>query len=144
LAEGRPDLYERAISNPPGARDAKVVNGAAWRGAEIPAINGHGTARALVGFYDLLTAGRILSRDLVAEATRSQRFGPDLVFGGDRSWGLGFGVDESGFGMAGLGSSYAGVSTDGGYAVAFLTGSMGTQERVYGLEEALRRCLGLS
>jgi len=29
----------------------EVVNGAAWRAAEIPAINGHGTARAVAGFY---------------------------------------------------------------------------------------------
>jgi CubicO group peptidase (beta-lactamase class C family) len=143
-ASGRPELYERAIGNPPGALDGRVVNGADWRAAEIPAINGQGTARALVGFYDALTAGRILTRDLVAEATRSQRYGPDLVFGGEKAWGLGFGVDDTGFGMGGLGGNWAGVSGDGGYALAFVTGSMGTHERVDALEEALRRCLGLS
>jgi CubicO group peptidase (beta-lactamase class C family) len=143
-AAGRPELYQMAIGNPPGAQDPTVVNGADWRAAEIPAVNGHGTARALVGFYDALLSGRILSRDLLGEATRSQRFGPDLVFGGEKSWGLGFGVDDGGFGMAGLGGSYAGVSVDGGYALAFLTGSMGTHDRVDELEEALRRCLGLS
>lgn len=141
---GRPELYERAVSNPPGARDARVVNGSKWRAAEIPAINGHGTARALVGFYDSLTAGQILSRDLVAEATRPQRSGPDLVFGGEKSWGLGFAIEDTGFGMGGLGGSYAGISVDGGYALAFVTGSMGDHDRVDGLEAALRRCLGLS
>ena len=143
-ASGRPELYERAIGNPPGALDGRVVNGADWRAAEIPAINGHGTARALVGFYDALTGGRILSRDLVAEATRSQQYGPDLVFGGEKSWGLGFGVDDTEFGMGGLGGNWAGVSMDGGYAMAFVTGSMGTHDRVNALEEALRRSLGLS
>jgi CubicO group peptidase (beta-lactamase class C family) len=143
-ASGRPELYERAIANPPGALDGRVVNGADWRAAEIPAINGQGTARALVGFYDALTAGRVLSRDLLAESTRSQHHGPDLVFGGERSWGLGFAVEEAGFGMGGLGGNYAGVSVDGGYALAFVTGSMGTHDRVDALEEALRRCLGLS
>jgi CubicO group peptidase (beta-lactamase class C family) len=140
----RPELYERAMTNPPGALDAAVVNSADWRAAEIPAVNGHGTAGSLVGFYDALLAGRILSRDLVAEATRPQSSGPDLVMGADVSWGLGFRVEAAGFGMGGLGGNYAGVSLDGGYALAFVTGSMGTHDRVEALEEALRRCLGLS
>jgi CubicO group peptidase (beta-lactamase class C family) len=140
----RPELYERAMTNPPGALDAAVVNSADWRAAEIPAINGHGTAGSLVGFYDALLAGRILSRDLVAEATRRQGSGPDLVMGEDVSWGLGFRVQDNGFGMGGLGGNYAGVSLDGGYALAFVTGSMGTHDRVDALDEALRRCLGLS
>ncbi len=107
------------------AQDARVVNGTSWRGAEIPAVNGHGTARALVGFYDALARGGILSRDLLAEATRVQRFGPDLVFGGERAWGLGFGLDETGFGLGGLGGNYAGVSVDGGLCP-------GLRDRVHG------------
>jgi hypothetical protein len=39
-AAGRPSLYQRATTNPPGAQDSSVVNGAAWRAAEIPAVNG--------------------------------------------------------------------------------------------------------
>jgi CubicO group peptidase (beta-lactamase class C family) len=143
-ASGRPELYERAVSNPPGAQDASIVNGEAWRGAEIPAVNGHGTARSLVGFYDSLLAGRLLSRDLLAEAIRSQGSGPDLVMGGEVSWGMGFRIDETGFGMGGLGGSYAGVSREGGYVLAFVTGSMGSHDRVDDLEQALRRCLGLA
>src|SRR5215470_6046117 len=65
-AAGRPDLYRLAVSNPPGALDAAVVNSAAWRAAEIPAINGHGTARALAGFYHALAAGRLLSPGMLA------------------------------------------------------------------------------
>jgi CubicO group peptidase (beta-lactamase class C family) len=143
-AAGRPELYQRAVGNPPGAQDADVVNGEAWRAAEIPAVNGHGTARALVAFYESLLAGRILSSDLLAEATRAQRVGPDLVFGGDKSWGLGFGVDEEGFGMGGLGGSYAGVSVSGGYVLAFVTGSMGKHDRVDDLEDVLKKCLGVA
>ena len=48
-----------------------------------------------------------------------------------------------GFGMGGLGGSYGGASTRGGYAIAFVTGTMGTHERVETLENALRGCLGL-
>ena len=34
----RSDLYRHATTNPPGAHDPAVVNSAAWRAAEIPAI----------------------------------------------------------------------------------------------------------
>ena len=54
---GEPDIYPRAIGNPPGARDGAVVNSAAWRAAEIPSINGHGTARGAAGLYAALLQG---------------------------------------------------------------------------------------
>lgn len=143
-AAGRPDLYVRATSNPPGSHDAAIVNGAAWRAAEIPAINGHGTARAIADFYHALATGRVLSSSLLAEAVTAQCSGPDRVFGWDNSWGLGFGVDTDGFGMGGLGGNYGGTSTAGGYSLAFVTGGVGTHDRVEGLENTLRDCLGLA
>ena len=116
----------RAIGNPPGARDATVVNSAAWRETEVPSINGHGTARGAAGLYAALLQGELLSAELLAEATRAQCSGPDHVFGEDNaSRGLGFAVDEDGFGMGGTGGSVAAASTVGGYAFAFVTGSMG-------------------
>ena len=140
---GAPALYELALSNPPGARDPNVVNNAAWRSAEIPAINGHGSARALAALYQALLDGRILSQELLSEATTAQCRGVDRVFGSDNAWGLGFGVDDDGFGMGGLGGSYAGVSVAGGYVIAFVTATMGTHERLDHLENVLRGCLGL-
>ncbi len=47
-ASTRPELYRRAIGNPTGAQSPEVVNGRAWRTAEIPAVNGHGSARGIV------------------------------------------------------------------------------------------------
>ncbi len=58
---GKPVLYRRAIENPPGAQEAAVVNGRAWRAAEVPAVNGHGTARGMAGLYAALLEGEILS-----------------------------------------------------------------------------------
>src|ERR671921_743150 len=49
--EASAGLYRRAIANPPGARDPRVVNAERWRRAEIPAVNGHGTARGVAEFY---------------------------------------------------------------------------------------------
>jgi CubicO group peptidase (beta-lactamase class C family) len=143
-AAGRPPLYLRAVTNPPGAMDGRVVNSVAWRAAEIPAINGHGTARAVAGFYDALAGGRILSRAMLADAVSPQFTGPDRVFGGDRAWGLGFGVDGSSYGMGGLGGSYGGTDTAAGYSIGFVTGSAGNHDRVDALENALRDCLGLA
>jgi CubicO group peptidase (beta-lactamase class C family) len=138
------DLYQRATTNPPGSRDPAVVNSAAWRSAEIPAINGHGTARGIAGLYAALLSGDLLSPDLLTEAVSKQCSGIDRVFGHENAWGLGFGIDEEGYGMGGLGGSYGGACTrNGGYAIAFVTGTMGSHERGEQVENALRECLAM-
>ena len=139
---GKPELYRRATANPPGARDGTVVNSARWRAAEIPAVNGHGTARGIAGFYAALLTGRLLAPTMLAEAMSVQASGIDRVFGEHNAFGLGFGVDANGFGMGGLGGSYGGASRDG-YAIAFVTGSMGSHDRAASVENALRTCLSL-
>ena len=142
-AAGLPELYRRATANPPGAFDAAVVNGTAWRAAEVPAVNGHGTARGAAGLYAALLRGELLSPGLRAEATTAQCSGVDAVFGQETAWGLGFGVDAEGYGMGGSGGSYAGVSTVGGYAFSFVTGTMGSHARCAVVENAFRACLDL-
>jgi CubicO group peptidase (beta-lactamase class C family) len=142
-AVGKPDLYRRAISNPPGAQDPSVVNGIAWRSAEIPAVNGQGSARAVAGLYAALLEGRLLSPSLLAEATSVQCSGPDLVFGRDNAWGLGFAVEDDGYGMGGLGGSLGWAITDARYAFAFPTGHVGTYDQATLIDNAVRECLGL-
>jgi CubicO group peptidase (beta-lactamase class C family) len=142
-AAGRPALYRLATTNPPGAQDGAVVNSASWRAAEIPAVNGHGTAAAVAGFYHALAAGSLLSPEMLAEAVTPQCAGPDRVFGEDNAWGLGFGISDDGYGMGGLGGNYGGTSTAGGYTVGFVTGSVGGYDRIDKLESTLRECLGL-
>ena len=142
-AAGKPELYQRAVTNPPGAFDPAVVNGRAWRAAEVPAVNGHGTARGAAGLYAALLRGGLLSATLLTEARTAQCSGVDAVFGHDNAWGLGFGLDADGFGMGGSGGSYAGASTGGGYAFSFVTGTMGGHDRAAAVENALRCCLGL-
>jgi CubicO group peptidase (beta-lactamase class C family) len=140
----RTSLYDRATSNPPGAFDGRVVNGAKWRRAEIPAVNGHGTARAVAGFYAALMQGQVIPSEVLDEAVTPQASGVDRVMGGEeRSWGLGFGVDEDGFGMGGTGGSIGWACTSGGYAYGFVTGSIGGHDRSDQVENALRSCLGL-
>lgn len=137
------ELYRRAIGNPPGARDPRVLNGERWRRAEVPAVNGHGTARAVAGFYEALAHGRLLGPALLAEATRRRGTEPELVVGGDREWGLGVALDPDGYGMGGVGGSFGWWSEAGQYAAAFLTGHIGTHDRGDRLEGAVRDVLGL-
>jgi CubicO group peptidase (beta-lactamase class C family) len=84
-----------AFGNPDLGRDE--VNTRAWRGAELPAVNGHGTARALARIYGALAAGgeldgvRLLARASIECASAEQVSGPDLVLGGmPMRYGLGF------------------------------------------------------
>jgi len=58
--------------------------------------------------------------------------------------GAGFGISQDGYGMGGLGGSYAGTNTAGGYTIGFVTGSAGNFDRVDMLENTLRDCLGLA
>ncbi|HQR25917.1 MAG TPA: serine hydrolase domain-containing protein [Nocardioides sp.] len=139
----RTPLWEQAAHNPPGAWDGAVVNSDRWRAAEIPAINGHGTAEAVCGLYVALLGPGLLSGPLLGEMTTAQCSGTDAVMGSDTAWGLGVGVEPDGFGMGGTGGSLGWACRAGGYAYAFVTGSVGTHDRCDRVENALRDCLGL-
>ena len=141
--EAGPELYRRAIGNPPGARDPGVVNGERWRRAEVPAVNGHGTARAVAEFYVALAHGSLLEPTLRKEMTARRVPEPELVMGGEREWGLGVAVDGDGYGMGGVGGSFGWWSEAGQYAVGFLTGHIGDHDRADRLENAVREVLGL-
>ncbi|GAA4405721.1 hypothetical protein GCM10023168_19670 [Fodinibacter luteus] len=114
-----------------------------WRRAEVPAVNGHGTARAVAGFYVALAGGRLLGPDLLGQLRRGRGVEPELVLGDEREWGLGVVVDPDGYGMGGLGGSFGWWSEAGGYAMAFLTGHIGDHSRGDRLEAAVREVLGL-
>ena len=141
---------------PPLARPAEIahtaiVNGREWREAEIPAVNGHGTALAVARFYAALGAGgqldgvRLLSRELVAEATTAQLVGRDQVLGRDVAWGLGVQIDveEGGFGMGGIGGSL-GWWGEEGYALGYVTRRLGGHERAGAVDDAVRAALASS
>lgn len=77
--------------NPPGYSSAGIVNTPEWRRTEVPSTNGHASARGIAGFYDaLLEPGRLLSDDLLSEATRAHSSGPCPILGEDVTFGLGF------------------------------------------------------
>jgi CubicO group peptidase (beta-lactamase class C family) len=138
-------LMLAAMSNPPGALDPEVVNGREFRTAEIPAVNGHGTAWAVAGLYVALARGGLLSPAMLRQMTTVTGKGVDRVVGADVSWGLGVGIEaEDGWGMGGTGGSFGWWSEAGGYAIAFLTGHVAGYDRAGRVENAVRSALGLA
>lgn len=135
--------WRRVLSNPPGVLDPSVVNGRAYRAAEVPAVNGHGTARAIAGFYGVLLRGGLLSEELRAQALSPQVTGVDAVVGQRLSWGLGLQIDGDGFGMGGIGGSIGAASRTGDYGICFLPAYMSGQDRADRLERVLRECLSV-
>jgi CubicO group peptidase (beta-lactamase class C family) len=140
---GRSPMLARAIGNPPGVLDPRIVNAAPWRLAEIPAVNGHGTARGVAGLFAALVSGQVLSSDMFGQLCAVAASGVDRVLGEEVQWGLGVRLDEDGFGMGGTGGNLGWYSTAGGYAIGFVTGLVADHDRVTLIENAVRGCLGL-
>ena len=128
------DLHRLAMDNPPSFLHLDVVNGAAWRAAEVPAVNMHGTARAVAALFDGLPA-RVAEPQLTA---------PDVLLGRESTWGLGgVGIEPGvGYGMGGVGGSLAWVDPGRGTAYAYLTARVGDHERAEAVERALNGVLG--
>lgn len=141
-------LRARALDNPPGGRDVAMVNSDLWRAAEIPAVNLHATAAGLARLYAGLLAGgtldgvRLFSPELVAEATRVQYSGPDLLLDRPVDWTLGMQWEPDGsWGMGGIGGSSAWADPERGYTFAYATARLADHDRVEELVEALHSCL---
>ncbi|MEU6126569.1 serine hydrolase domain-containing protein [Streptomyces sp. NPDC047123] len=140
------------------------VNGAAYRGAEIPAANGHATARGLAAVYAELACGRLLSAGALERLRTPQGEGdePDLVLrtatplADTWPWGLGYMLNQYGqagpnpraFGHGGMGGSYAFADPENGVSYAYTmnrmgAGTSGEDLRSIHLVGALYRGLGL-
>jgi CubicO group peptidase (beta-lactamase class C family) len=116
------------------------VNSREWRGAEIPAANGHGTARSLARVYGALANGgevdgvRVLERATIDNARTEQWAGADCVLGGlPMRFGLGFMLrtdlmpitpGPSGFGHAGAGGSLGFADPDTGVGFGYVMNKM--------------------
>ena len=137
-------LMGPALANPPGALDPEVVNGEPWRRAEVPAVNGHGTARSVAGLYVALRHDGLLSDATLGEMLTPTGVGFDRVVGTQVSWGLGVGLDQDGWGMGGTGGSFGWWSEAGGYALGFVTGHVADHDRGDRVENAVREVLGLA
>jgi CubicO group peptidase (beta-lactamase class C family) len=81
--------------------DAAAANTAAWRQAELGALNGHGNARSVARMLRALAldgvAGgvRLLSPDTIGLIFDEQSHGPDLVLGLPLRFGIGYALPET-------------------------------------------------
>ncbi len=125
-----PDLFELILQDPESMLAKAFINPPllptdantrAWRAAEIPAANGHGTASALARVYAALSLGgdldgvHVLSPEVIDRARTEQSLGQDRILPLVSRFGLGFQVppaeEPTGpnfrvFGHAGAGGSY--------------------------------------
>jgi len=112
LARVRADpdsLAGKVFSNP--ARDPAGMNSRRWRAAEIPASNGHASARGVARLYAALSRGgeldgvRVLEPATIENATVEHSFGKDAVLEATTRYGLGFGLRLPGPGGVGIQST---------------------------------------
>ena len=131
-------LVGRVFSNP--TIEPKDVNTRGWRAAELPAVNGHGTARGLARIYGALaTDGKldgvaVLSVAQIERARSEEASGPDAVLAPLPSrFGLGFmitqplipfGPNPRAFGHPGAGGSIAFADPDAGIGFAYTMNQM--------------------
>ena len=116
--------------NPPGYASMGVVNTQAWRSAEVPSPNGHGTAGGIARHYGaLLEPGRLLSPGLLAEATAPQSEGYCPILGEEVTFGLGFkptvprrpfGPNPGSFGHFGTGGAVGFADPEAGIAFGYV------------------------
>jgi CubicO group peptidase (beta-lactamase class C family) len=154
--QGELPLLALAFINPLGNGDH---NSPEHRRAEIPAINGHGTARAIARIYGALASGgkvdgvHLLSPRSIERARTEQATGVDPLMGiplrlGLGYWlsqpslpGLAFGPSERAFGHPGAGGSLGFADPDARIGFGYVTNRMGTgiaiDERPQALIDAL-------
>lgn len=131
-----------AVGNPPFG--AKHANSAPWRSAEIPAANGHGTARAVAALYQIFTGlgaygdHRVLSTTAAERVREGQGSSLDLVLGAgighETEKGLGlwlsgphgsYGPNPRAFGHDGAGGSSGLADPEAGVAMSYVMNLMG-------------------
>jgi CubicO group peptidase (beta-lactamase class C family) len=149
-------ITAKAVNNPAGALRLDTINSRAWRGAEIPAANGHTNARALARFYGALARGgelegvRVLSPAQIARCHTEEANGIDAVMSVPMRFGLGYrltqpaakyGPNPHTFGHTGAGGSLGFADPDAKIGFAYTMNQMGTQvlldARVAALIDAL-------
>lgn len=119
-------MTARAFTNPISLVLPFAVATREWRGADLPSVNGHATARAIAKLYGALAAGgvvdgvRVLSPESIARCGEEHSAGLDLVLDVETRFGGGFMLPQphSGigrgrsFGHPGLGGSIGFADVD--------------------------------
>ncbi len=130
-----------AFNNPRISNDEIFeANTTAWRQAEIPAANGHGSARSIAKLYGILANGgtrnevHVLNPETIEMGRTTQSEGKDLVLGNMHTrFGLGFmlgtkdvsmGPNINSFGHGGAGGSLGFADPDNHISLGFVMNQM--------------------
>ena len=153
------DLQRNMSTNPP--IDPTVTRTRAWRGAEIPAAGGTGNARSVAEIHVILANGgvakgrRFLSEAGCRKALELQIEGPDLIFGRDARFGMGFGLaggvvplpNPNSIFWGGYGGSLVIIDMDARTTFAYTMNKMAPTTtgdmRAFGLAMTMWQALGL-
>ncbi|WP_444932962.1 serine hydrolase domain-containing protein [Microbulbifer sp. JTAC008] len=151
IKEDRKGPVAMAFSNPVSLMMG--TNSSEWRGALIPAANGHFSARDLAAVYGELTCDEptILPKRLIDEAAKEQSHGRDKVLQAEVSFGCGFIRSSSaadlrfggsqGFGHPGAGGSVGFADPERGLGFGYVTTRLGQSlfmdRRAVGLVDVL-------
>jgi len=154
-------VTNRAFSNPMTLMTASNTDD--WRRAQIPAANGHSSARDLAAVYGALANGgqldghRLMAEDALALCSEDQSFETDRVLGLPLRFGHGFmlsqkrtdcrfGRGRGAFGHPGAGGCLGFADPDYGLGLGYVTARMGQSllidPRPQRLIDALYQCLG--
>jgi len=132
-------VSSKALANPASLMRVKTINTREWRGAEIAAANGHGTARALARLYGALACGgevdgiHVLSAESIRRCYTEQSNGEDAVLLRPSRFALGFMLPQPGmahgrnprnFGHSGAGGSLAYADPDARIGFAYVMNKM--------------------
>lgn len=115
--------------------DPVRANDAAWRAAELPALNGHGSAVGVARLYAAALSGESFSAETLAEMTKVAADRVDLVLGFNPHWAMGvlvngarvFGPAPDAFGHGGWGGSLGCADRESGIAMGYVLNHMGPE-----------------
>ena len=140
-AEKNPEsVTARTFMNPPTAMKLGAVNSREWRGAEIPAANGHTTGRALARLYGALARGgevdgvRVMGAAQIARCHSEESSGRDEVLMVPTRFSTGFmltqphdkwGPNAHPFGHPGAGGSLGYADPDAKIGFGYTMNKMG-------------------
>jgi CubicO group peptidase (beta-lactamase class C family) len=128
-----------ALANP--AQDPARAADRAWRAAELPALNGHASARGVARLYGLMAHGgafegvRVLSEAGLARMSAIAVDRDDLMLGFNPQWGMGvahnligvYGPDPRVFGHSGWGGSFGCADAEARVSIGYVCNQMGSE-----------------
>jgi CubicO group peptidase (beta-lactamase class C family) len=161
LMSAKPEsVTARTLANPPSVSAPGVSNSPAWRRAQLPAANGHGTARALAQVYGALSRGgeiggvRVIAPEAIRRFSEEQSSGLDEVLLIPTRFSLGFmmslpsasmGPGTRSFGHPGAGGSLGFADPDAkigfGYIMNQMNAGILIDQRATALIDALYQSL---